>query len=349
MIDERIKTGICAFGMSGKVFHAPFLQVHPGFELTAMVERSREEARKIYPHSIIYKSIEALLADKSIQLVIVNTPVQTHYMFAKAALEAGKHVVIEKPMTVTAAEALELIALAKNNNLLLSVFQNRRYDGDFKAVAQVVQGKLLGTIKEVEISFNRYREGASGKVHKEGALPGAGMLHDLGAHLIDQALVLFGMPTAVFADLMTLRTGVIANDYFEVLLYYKDLRVRVKSSMLAREILPAYVLHGTKGSFIQERSDPQEAALAAGAIPSLSSWLPVVKDPDGLLYTVVNGTVERKKQFSTPGNYMNFYSDLHLALTGKAANPIPGEAGLAVIEVINAALRSYKMKKLIEL
>ncbi|HET9431535.1 MAG TPA: Gfo/Idh/MocA family oxidoreductase, partial [Chitinophagaceae bacterium] len=197
---KTIKAGLCSYGMSGKLFHAPFIQSHPGYELAAIVERHLNESREKYPGSRLYRSFEELLADDSLQLIVVNTPVQTHFEYARAALLAGKAVVVEKPFTVSADEAEKLDQLAKEKNLFLSVYQNRRYDGDYRAVRQVIEEEILGELVEVEIRFDRYRPGFGGKAHKEGGLRGAGILHDLGAHMIDQALQLFGWPGAVFAD-----------------------------------------------------------------------------------------------------------------------------------------------------
>ena len=186
-----IKTGICSYGMSGKLFHGPFIEAHPGFELTAIVERSKNESRKKYPQSKLYRSVEELLADDSIQLIIVNTPVQTHYDYAKEAMLKGKNVIVEKPFTVTSQQAEELTAIAKEQQVLLVVYQNRRYDGDYHAVKEVLAKNLLGEIKEVEIRFDRYRPDLSGKLHKETRIPGAGTTYDLGVYLIDQSLQLF--------------------------------------------------------------------------------------------------------------------------------------------------------------
>lgn len=343
-----IRTGICSYGMSGKLFHAPFIEAHPGFELTGMVERTKNESRERYPNAIVYRSVEEMLANDAIALIIVNTPVQTHFDYTKAALLAGKHVILEKPMTVHLHEAEELATLAEKLGLILCVYQNRRYDGDFRAVKKVLDEGALGTIKEVEIAYNRFRDVPAGKPHKEGDLPGAGILHDLGAHLIDQSLQLFGFPEAVFADVCTMRENVIANDYFELLLFYKNnLRVRLKSNMLVRELLPAYILNGSLGSFHQQRSDRQEEELLAGVAPSIESWCPAPASPDGLLHTVRNGVVVRELQTSEPGNYMGYFSDVHDAITGKGENPVPAGDGVRIIKIVEMALRSSKEKRVI--
>jgi len=339
-LETVIKTGICSYGMSGKLFHAPFIQNHPGYELAAIVERHRNDSRERYPQSKLYRSVDELIADGSLQLVIVNTPTHLHFENVRAALLAGKNVVVEKPFTVSVNEAEELAALAQKRNLFLSIYQNRRYDGDYHAVRKIITENLLGELREVEIHYDRYRPGYGGKPHKEGNLPGAGIIYDLSPHLVDQALQLFGWPQALFADVWKMRDDVVPPDYFELLFYYPKLRVRLKATCVARESVPAYILHGMRGSFLQQRSDMQEQQLNEGAVPSLESWCPPPAQPDGLLHTEINGEVIYSHLTSTPGNYMGYYDDLHKALTGQAPNPVPPADGIKTIRIIEAALQS---------
>ena len=335
-----IKTGICSYGMSGKLFHAPFIDNHPGYELTAIVERHNNESRERYPRSRVYRSIGELIANDSIQLIIINTPTHLHFENARAALNAGKNIVVENPFTETVNEAEELAALARSKNLFLSIYQNRRYDGDFRAVKEVIEKQLLGELREVEIRYDRYRPVPAGKAHKEGDLPGAGIIYDLSPHLVDQALQLFGWPDALFADVWKMRSEVKAKDYFEILFYYRSMRVRLKATCIARETVPGYMLHGMRGSFLQQRSDLQEVQLNAGAVPSLESWCPPLSKPDGLLHTEINGEVIHSHLTSTPGNYMSYYDDVYKALTDGGPNPVPAEDGVKTIRIIEAALRS---------
>jgi predicted dehydrogenase len=238
--------------------------------------------------------------------------------------------------------------MARSKKVFLSVYQNRRYDGDYRAVKNVLEKQLLGELKEAEIRFDRYRPLFGGKSHKEGELPGAGILHDLGAHMIDQALQLFGWPQQVFADIRVLRGGEArANDYFELLLYYPGLRVRIKSTVMARESYYAYVLHGSKGSFLQHRSDMQEEKLLAGIIPTLESWCPPPASPDGILHTEMDGHVVRNETTSTPGNYMGYYDDVYKALTGGAPNPVPAADAVKTMKIIEAAMMSAKEGKVL--
>jgi predicted dehydrogenase len=344
-----IKTGICSYGMSGKLFHAPFIDNHPGYELAGIVERHNNDSRQRYPTSKLYRSIDEMLEDDSLQLIIINTPTHLHFQNARAALEAGKHIVVEKPFTVTVKEAKEIADLAQSKNLFLSIYQNRRYDGDYRAVKDVLEKKLLGDLREVEIRYDRYRPIPAGKPHKEGDLPGAGIIYDLSPHLVDQALQLFGWPQSLFADVWKMRDEVKAKDYFEILFYYPKMRVRLKATCIARETIPAYTLHGMKGSFLQQRSDLQETQLNAGVTPSVHNWCPPPAQPDGILHTETNGEVVRSHLTSTPGNYMGYYDDVYKALTGQAANPVPAEDGIKTIRIIEAALKSAVEKKIIDL
>lgn len=255
-----IKTALCSFGMSGWVFHAPFISLNPGFELHSVWERSKKLAKEKYPSIVSRDTYESLLADDEVELVVVNTPNYTHYDYAKKALLAGKHVIVEKPFTITSAEGIELIKLAAQQGKMLSVFQSRRNDSDFKTVKKVVTEKLLGDMVETEIHYDRFNEALSPKVHKETPGPGANILYDLGSHLVDQALQLYGMPIAVFGDLAIMRPIAKVDDYMEVLLYYPGSRVRLKASYVVREGFPSYVLHGSKGSFLKSSGLPQRLA-----------------------------------------------------------------------------------------
>lgn len=342
-----IKTGICSFGMSGKLFHAPFLEAHPGYVLSAIVERNNNDSRERYPNSKLFRSVEALCADEDLELIVVNTPTYLHFEQAKLVLQSGKHMVIEKPFTITVKEAEELTALAEKNNLFLSVYQNRRYDGDYLAVKNVVEQNLLGEIREMEIRYDRYRPAYGGKMHKEGDMPGAGILFDLSPHLVDQAIQLFGFPTALFADLIKMRDDVAVPDYFELLLYYERLRVRLKATCIARESTYAYTLHGMKGSFLQQRSDMQEQQLLAGTKPSMENWCAGPSSADGLLHSEINGEVVRKETTSSPGNYMGYYDDVYKALTGQGSNPVPAADGIRNTKIIEAALESMKGKRIV--
>jgi scyllo-inositol 2-dehydrogenase (NADP+) len=342
-----IKTALCSFGMSGWVFHAPFINVHPGFTFYAVWERSKNLAKQKNPDVIVYTSYDDMLADKEVELVVVNTPNYTHFQYAKEALLAGKHVIVEKPFTIKTEEAEELIQLAKQTGKVISVFQSRRYDSDFQTVKKVVAEKLLGDIVEAEIHYDRFSEILSPKLHKEIPGPGTGVLYDLGSHLVDQALQLFGMPNAVFADLSIIRPISKVEDYMEVLLFYPNLRVRLKASYLVREILPSYILNGSKGSFIKSRADVQEARLQASVSPADTDWGLEPESEQGLLHTEKNGKVIREKVPTEKGNYLKYYDGIYEAIRNKKQPPVTAEDGLKVIKIIEAAYKSNNEKKVI--
>ena len=346
---QPIHTALLSFGMSGQVFHAPFLKVHPGFRFYAVWERTKNLAQGKYPDVKRYRLLEELLSDEKIELAIVNTPSGTHYQYAKKCIEAGKHTVVEKPFTATVAQGEELIALAKQKNVFLSVYQNRRYDSDYKAIKKVVNESWLGEIVEAEFHYDRFSEQLSYKVHKETPGPGVGALYDLGSHLIDQALQLFGMPASVFADIRILRPHSKVDDYFELLLYYKNLRVRLHCSYFVREALPAYQLHGSKGSFIKHKTDVQEAALLRGETPDAPDWGSEPEHLKGLLHTEKDGEVVKEFLLSFKGNYLDYFDGMHRAIRTNQPVPVSAEEGLNVIRIIQAAFKSSNKKKVIEL
>ena len=342
-----IKTGICSYGLSGRTFHAPFINVHPGYELTAIVERHNNDSKQRYPHAKLYRSVEELCADRNIQLIIVNTPSYLHFEHAKAAILSGKNILVEKPFTISVKEAEELITLAEKQKVQITVYQNRRYDGDYLSVKKVIEEKLLGDLRSVEIRYERYRPVYGGKPHKEGSLPGAGNMFDLSPHLVDQALQLFGWPQAIFADIWKMRDDVVPPDYFKLIFYYDKLRVYLTATSVCREPVYGYVLHGMKGSFLQKRSDLQEEQLMAGAVPSLQSWCSGPSKPDGILHTEIHGEVIRKETTMIPGNYMGLFEDLYKSLTHQGLNPVPPEDGLKTVQIIEAAFQSVLQNKIV--
>lgn len=339
---KPINTALCSFGMSGWVFHAPFIKINPGFNLYAVWERTKSLAEQKYPGVKTFRKLEDMLADEAVELVVVNTPNYTHYDYAKKALEAGKHVIIEKPFTVTVSEGEELIELAKKQNKKISVYQNRRYDSDYKTIKKVIEQNILGKLVDVEMHFDRYKEELSPKVHKEIPGPGTGSLYDLGSHLIDQALQLFGMPKKLFADIQAIRPVSQVDDYFNIVLYYDRFRVHLKSSYSVREPLPGYIFHGLKGSFIKPKTDVQEEMLQAGEVPGGSGWGTEPASQKGLLHTEINGGVQRHYIESEQGNYNEYYDGIYEAIRNGAALPVTAEDALDVIKVIEAAYRSNK-------
>jgi len=336
---KKIKTALLSYGMSGKVFHAPFLELHPGFELTGAWERSKHLINEDFPLVKSYPTLESVLKD-DVDLVIVNTPVETHFEYAQEALLAGKHVLVEKAFTTTVAEAQELKAIAQEKKLRLAVFQNRRWDSDFKTVKEILDKQLLGRLVEAEIHFDRYNPALSTKAHKEVYSAGAGILKDLGPHIIDQALHLFGFPESLFADIRTTREHSAVDDWFDITLFYADFRVRLKSGFFVREPLPSYIFHGKKGSFIKSRGDVQEDDLKLGKKPMVTDWgiEPIYKS--GVLHTEIEGSVVRENFATLHGNYYGFFDGLYQSITKGTVEPVTAQDGIDVMRVIEGAIES---------
>ena len=350
---DKIRTGLAAYGMSGRVFHAPFISTNPHFELTAVMERSKELSREKYPDACIVRSFEELIGVEGLDLVVINTPDSTHYEYARRALEAGKHVVVEKPFTTTVAEAEELVAFAASRGLTLSVYQNRRWDCDFLTVKQILSKGLLGHLVEFESTFPRYRNFIKPNTWKETGQDGGGLTYNLGAHVIDQAVQLFGMPEAVFADIATLRKDSKVDDYFIIHLLRPskapEVKITLKSSYLMCEPEPRFILHGTEGSFVKYGLDRQEADLNDGQMPGTPYWGVEDESTWGLLHTEKDGNVVHYKYPSLAGNYAGFYDNIYRHL--RDGEPLLTDAAdvLLVIRLIEAAWKSSKEGNVVKL
>lgn len=342
-----INTALVSFGMSGKVFHAPFIAANPNFNLVGSWERSSKNIEAAYPGTKSYNSYEELLADDSIELVIVNSPNDTHFTYAKSALLAGKHVVVEKAFTITAKEAEELDLLANSKSLKLAVYHNRRYDADFLTLQKLITDGEIGPLQDVQISFERYRTTLSPKKHKESVSPGAGLLYDLGPHLVDQAILLSGLPIAVFADIRITRKVSIIDDYFTLILYYPSHRITLTSGMFFMTEGPGYKVYGTKGCFIKNRSDVQEAELIAGKLPNSPNWGTEAIEDYGVLYTDMNGIITHKVIPSIPGNYGLFYDKMADAILNNGPLPTTAAEGANIIRVLEAARNSAFNKRVV--
>ena len=340
-----IKTALLSYGMSGKIFHAPFIAAHPGFELCGAWERSNKNIHQDYPDATSYVTLEALLADETIELVIVNTPNDSHYEYATKVLQAGKHVVVEKAFTTSVAQGEALKALAQKQDKMISVYQNRRFDSDCRTVQRVIADKLLGDIVEAEFHYDRFKPLVGPKLHKEMPNPGAGLLMDLGPHLIDEALHIFGMPNALFADICITRPNSKVDDWFDMRLYYPSLSVRLKAGNIVREAIPANVIHGMKGSFIKTRGDVQEADLLAGKKPGNDNWGTEPASEQGLLHTEIEGKVVRETILSDKGNYGDYYAGMYEAIVNGKPVPVSAEEGINTIRIIEAAIKSNKERR----
>lgn len=344
-----IKTALLSYGMSGKVFHAPFIHFHPGFELTAVWERSKKTATEDYPTIQVVHQLEEILNNEEIELVVVNTPTATHFEYAQKALLAGKHVIVEKAFTTTEKEAKILIELAEKKERILSVYQNRRWDSDFQTVQKIVNQQSLGSIHTATIRFERFKELLSAKVHKEKPGAGAGLLMDLGPHIIDQALVLFGMPNSVEAHIRTLRTHSLVDDDFLIHLLYNNLRVTLISSLLVPYSVDAYLIHGSKGSFIKQRGDIQESALLKQEQPFTDNWGLEPEEYAGRLITLQNGIEQDVCIASLPGNYGLYYENIYSAIRLNEPLKVSGTDGKKVMKIIEAAKQSHAEKRQISI
>jgi predicted dehydrogenase len=353
---RKIRVGIVGFGISGRVFHAPFIhKMTDMFELRSVVERHSDEAVKIYPYIKTVRSVEELFADPEIDLVIITTSNDLHYSLSKEALEKGKHVVVEKPMTIRSSEALELIELAKKKKLILCPYQNRRYDSGYRTIQEIIEKKFLGDeILDCEIHFDRYRpELRGGNAWRERNQLGAGILYDLGSHLIDQTLSLFGHPQTVTGDIRIQRPVAHVDDYFDIRLDYGRLRVTLKTSMLIREMGPRYVLHGPKGSFIKHGDDIQEGVLRNGGMPpgmnEENDWGKEPNEDSGLLHTETkDGQIIKEKYETLRGNYRLFYEQLYAAIVHGNPLDIRPEDGYNVIRIIELVLQSSREKRTVQ-
>lgn len=340
---------MASFGMSGLVFHAPLITTTPGFHLSKIVERSTEKSRERFPQATIVRSFEELIADPELELIVVNTPNALHLDMARRALEAGKHVILEKPMTVTAADAQTLIDLARSRNLMLSVFQNRRWDGDFQTLQRVVQNGLLGQIVEFEGHYDRFRNYIEANTWKEESGPGSGILYNLGSHMIDQALALFGKPEAVSGEVGIQRPGGQVDDFYHLTLHYPALRVVLKSSYLVREAGPRYILHGTQGSFIKYGLDPQEEALKAAKLPTGPNWGTEEPGTWGVLNTEIGGLHYTGRIETMAGNYPYFYQNIYQVIREGKDLAVKPEESMLGLRIIEAAIESNREKRTIPL
>lgn len=341
-MSNKIKVGLVGWGISAKVFHAPFLKTLPYFEVTHVMERHRQESKAMFPDAEILTSFDELL-QRDVDLIIITTPNNTHYPYTLQALKANKNVVVEKPFTIYSNEAMELTNAAKQNNLLLAVYHNRRYVSDYLTIKKILDEKLLGDVHTFEAHYNRYRAEERPDAWREKSLPGSGILYDLGAHLIDQTLTLFGLPQSVTADVKMQRSHAKATDWFELKLDYGFLQATLQAGMLVREPGPRYLVHGTKGSFIKSGEDPQEAKLRAGELPGKNLGVEQ-EDTYGLLHTEMNGKIVKEKVPSERGDYGLFYKDVYENLANKIPFQILPEQAYNVIKIIELAEESSRKK-----
>ena len=332
-----IDVGVIGFGLAGKSFHAPLVAAVERLRLAAIVTSRRDEVAEAFPGVAVVPTAEALIADPSIGLVVIATPNELHVPLAKAALEGGKHVVIDKPFAVDAADGAALIDLAAARGLVLSVFHNRRWDADFLTVLDVLGGGVLGEVMLAELRWDRFRPAIKPGWREATVEQGGGMLADLGPHLIDQALQLFGMPEAITADIAAQRSDVVVDDYFELTLHYGERRVILSVSTLVATPRPRFALYGTGGSFVKHGIDPQEAMLRAGVTANDASYGEEGPEAFGTL-TVAEGRPELVP--SIRGDWRRYYEGVADAILDDAPPPVDPADALAGLNLIALARRS---------
>jgi scyllo-inositol 2-dehydrogenase (NADP+) len=341
MRDRATGVGLIGYGLGGAVFHAPLVQAEPGLRLHAVVTSRAGQVRRELPGVRVVGSAAELLEDPVVELVVVAAPNAVHHQLAAAALRAGRHVVVDKPFTLTTAEADELIELAAAADRRLSVFHNRRWDGDFLTVRRCLEAGLLGNVSSFISRYDRFRPVPKGS-WKEADVPGSGILYDLGPHLIDQALQLFGVPGTVWADVGVQRPGVEAVDYLHLVLGYGRLRALLHAGMEVRDPGPRFEVHGDQGSFVKHGLDLQEQALRAGGRPGDPGWGGEPPERNGTLTGEVAGLELRSRLATVPGAYQAFYAAMAAAIAGDGPVPVPAAEARDTIQVIEHALASAR-------
>jgi scyllo-inositol 2-dehydrogenase (NADP+) len=337
-MDQTLKTGLLAYGMSGKVFHAPFVAAQPGMELYAIVERHEKKAQAEYPDIKSYDTVDALLDDPLIDLVIINTPNFTHYDYAMQALLKGKHVLVEKPFAATVPEAEGLFALAERLGKKIFVYQNRRWDSDFLALKKIIEENRVGKINELYIRYDRYRSGIGVKSFKEELVPATGLQYDLGPHLLDQAISLFGKPLSHYKVLAKNRKNTKVDDYFSIHLSFENnVQVYLSANMLVTDPQAAFVMHGETGSFIKQRSDIQEEQLLKGMKLTDPSYGVEPEEKAGLLTLMgEDGTKSQERIASNTGSYLPIFDAVYRSIVFDEPFPVKPEQVLIQLQILEA-------------
>ncbi|MBL7813371.1 MAG: Gfo/Idh/MocA family oxidoreductase [Saprospiraceae bacterium] len=339
---KQLNVGLIGFGLSGRYLIAPYLMVNPLFRLKTVVQQRAATAAEIYPSVNVVKDLNDVLTDKDIDLVIVSSPNETHFDYTRRALLSGKHVLVEKPMASTAAECEILIDLAERQGKVLSVYQNRRFDGDFQTVQNVIKNKLVGDVFNYEARFDRWAPQANPKKWKETPSLITGVLYDLGAHILDQALVLFGSPKSFNGQVMTQRADTTIDDAFDLRLDYGQLKVTLKASLLVREPTPRYMVHGTKGSFVKYGIDPQEDMLKAGMTPDQKGFGEDTPQYFGTLNTDINGLHVQGKIETLKGDFGLLFQNLYDTIVNGNDLAVKPEQVLEQIKIMETIKKRSK-------
>ncbi|MCA1055490.1 oxidoreductase [Rossellomorea aquimaris] len=344
---KPITIGLAGYGFSGQSFHRPLLQHSEKFTIHTVMSSNEEKVQQDLEGIKVVKTLDELLQEE-IELVVITTPNHLHYTMIKKALEAGKHVVVEKPFVTNSAEGDELIRLAEEKGLLLSVFHNRRWDADFLTLEKLLNEKRLGELATYEAHFDRYRPAVKDR-WKENKIDGGGVLYDLGAHLIDQALCLFGKPQWVFADVFAQRDPEKAEDYFQITFGYEGMRVGLYSRSMVLDPGPRYQVHGKTGSFMKVGMDPQESDLKEGIDPYSSEWGREDESLWGTLSLANEDGVTTGRLPSEKGDYTKYYEGIYEALRNNGTVPVRAEDANDVIRIIEACIQSSHDKRAIKI
>jgi scyllo-inositol 2-dehydrogenase (NADP+) len=336
-----IGVGLVGYGLAGSGLHAPLIGVEPRLRLHAVASRHPEKVHRDLPAVRVVATPAALLEDPAVELVVVAAPNPLHHQLAGAALRAGRHVVVDKPFVTSSSAADELIGLAERGGRQLSVFQNRRWDGDYLTVKHCVRAGLLGRVSTYIARYDRFAPHPAGGWREREEL-GSGVLWDLGAHLIDQALQLFGLPATVMADVGAQRPGAVADDYFHLVLGYRELRAILHAGSLVRGPGPRFEAHGDKGSFVKYGVDAQALALESGGRPGDPGWGIEPEDRYGTLTTEVAGLEVTGRLATLPGSYQSFYLGMAGAILGEGPVPVAAAEARDTTRMIECALQSSR-------
>jgi scyllo-inositol 2-dehydrogenase (NADP+) len=340
---KNIGIGLIGYGVSGKTFHAPLVNATKGLNLSAVSSSDAHKVHADWPEVKVMADPGAVINDPAVDLVIIPTPNDTHFPLAKQALLAGKHVVVDKPFTVTLSQARELRQLAQSHNLLLSVFHNRRWDSDFLTVKQLIRDGILGDVVYLGSQYDRFRPQVLARWREQPGA-GSGIWFDLAPHLLDQIVQLFGMPVAITVELAQLRHGAVTDDYFHALLTYAQRRVVLHGSMLAAAQTPRFTVHGTLGSYVKFGLDPQENSLKSGIRPPQPDW--GIDTLDGVLTLAgPDGSMNEQHVRTQPGNYPAYYAAIRAAIAGEGLNPVTADSAIQVMELIELGILSSEQKK----
>lgn len=335
-----IDVGLIGFGLGGRCFHAPVIRAVEGLRLAAILQRAGDSAAQLYPDARIVRNVDDLLAVDPLGLIAISTPNHTHFPLAKRCLEAGKHVVVDKPFTTSVAEAIELLRLAKKLERVLSVYHNRRFDADFQGLRKTVAAGDLGRVIRFENTYDRFRPTSKPGAWREKPGPGSGILFDLAPHLIDQAFMLLGTPETVAADVRAERRGFDTDDAFDIFLHYPEgARALLRATMMSANPRPRLVVLGEKGSYLKRAFDPLEPNLRNGLIPSGPSW--VVEKPEnvGELTLVENGNA-RTRKIPSVGDWREFYANVRDAILGRAPLVVTSQQILNVMVALELSVES---------